>query len=154
MLTEKLSHKKYVHGLCVEMLEARISSCRIAIGNAQRASNEEEKSSAGDKFETSRAMNHLEIEMFGKQLQSNLTELAALQSINLETLHAAITPGSYIVCQSFDVFIAAGLGKTKINDRTLYLISQEAPLYNLLRNKIPGDMFNLNNTEVEIFEIF
>lgn len=154
MLTDRQRHKKDVHGICVKMLEARISVCRNAIDNAQQASNNEEKSSAGDKFETSRAMNHLEKEMYGKQLQSNLAEFAALQSRDPETLHTSVKAGAFIACKNFDIYIAAGLGKTKINDRIVYLISPEAPLNLLLKAKKEGDRFIFNQTQEEIIEIY
>jgi hypothetical protein len=153
-LTEKLSHKRSVHNLCLEMLEARIAICQLAIDNAQQASNEEEKSSAGDKFETSRAMNHLEKEMYGKQLQSNLQERAALQAISLDSVHDIIKPGSFVVCKDFDFYIAAGLGRSSLEGRTIYLLSPEAPLAGLLHNKTKGDVFIFNKQEEKIKDVY
>lgn len=151
---EKIAHKKNIYRLCMAMLEDRINVCKHAIANAQEASNEEGKSSAGDKFETSRAMNHLEKEMYGKQLMSNLREQAALQSIDPLTLHDAVSTGSLIVCNHFDIYIAAGLGKTMVNNRQLYLLSPEAPLASLLRNKKQGDVFIFNKVEERIAELY
>ena len=45
------------------MIKQRIAAATLAIENAQSAANAEEKSSAGDKYETSRAMSHLEKDM-------------------------------------------------------------------------------------------
>ena len=136
------------------MLDDRIRVCKLAIDNAQQASNEEEKSSAGDKFETSRAMNHLEREMYSKQLQSNFEERSALQSIELDGVHEKVKTGSFVVCMKFDIFIAAGLGKTQVDDRTVYLLSPEAPLATSLKNKMQGERFLFNNQEESIVAVY
>lgn len=154
MSKEKLTHKKQLHALCIQMLDARIAMCRLAIDNAQQASNDEEKSSAGDKFETSRAMNHLEKEMYGKQLQSNLQERAALQAIGLETMQDTVKPGSFIACKDFDFYIAAGLGKTSFEGRTIYLLSPDAPLAAVLKNKKKGDIILFNKLEEMIMDVY
>jgi len=149
-----LIHKKKVHELCLKMVKDRIDICQLAMDNAQQASNDEEKNSAGDKFETSRAMNHLQKEMYGKQLQSNLMEQAALQAISLNTPHDVVQSGSYISCKDFDFYIAGGLGKTELNGRLIYLLSPDAPLAALLRSKKKGDTFLFNKHEVRIADIY
>lgn len=136
------------------MLTDRIEVCKLAIDRAQQASNDEEKSSAGDKFETSRAMNHLEKEMYGKQLQNNLIEQTALQTISFDTSHDSVKPGSFVVCKHFDIYIAAGLGKTEVNDRVLYLLSPDAPLTTILKNKKQGDRFLFNKREETIEDVY
>lgn len=153
-LSQKLANKKHVYNTCLSMLNARIDVCKQAISSAQQASNEEEKSSAGDKFETSRAMNHLDKEMYGKQLQANVNELAALQSIRLDSIHETVKPGSYVVCKEFDVFIAAGLGKIIHDGRSLYLLSPAAPLSVIMKNKRAGDNFVFNKLAVTIIEVY
>ena len=153
-MSDKLAHKIDVYNICVKLLIDRIDVCKLTIAAAQQASNEEEKSSAGDKFETSRAMNHLEKEMYSKQLQLNLNELAALESIKADIIYDAVRPGAYMVCKDFDVFIAAGLGKFMHNDRPVYLLSPEAPLAATLRNKRAGDGFIFNKQEEKILEVY
>jgi hypothetical protein len=153
-LSDKLTNKKDVYNICLKILSERIEVCKTAIASAQQASNEEEKSSAGDKFETSRAMNHLEKEMYSKQLQANLHELAALQLVQTDNVYETVRPGAYIVCKEFDVFIAAGLGKIKQNDRLVYLLSPEAPLASTIKNKKAGDGFLLNKLEEKILDVY
>lgn len=153
-IEEKLVHKKYVQSICIKMLDERIDVCKLAIAAAQQASNDEEKSSAGDKFETSRAMNHLEKEMYSKQLQANLNEQAALKSVALETIYDVVKTGAFISCEQFDFYIAAGLGKTEVNNRILYLLSPHAPLSALLMNKKAGDSFQFNNRQQNIKDVY
>lgn len=48
-------------------IEERITITKLAIANAQEAANSQDKSSAGDKYETGRAMGHLEKDMYARQ---------------------------------------------------------------------------------------
>jgi sortase (surface protein transpeptidase) len=54
--------KTRLHSLCVSYVGQRIETAQRAIAIAQASANEETKSSAGDKYETGRAMAQLEIE--------------------------------------------------------------------------------------------
>ena len=51
---------------CKELIEARLKNAEDAMNRAQESANDNEKSSAGDKFETGRAMGHLEKEMYAR----------------------------------------------------------------------------------------
>jgi hypothetical protein len=59
---------------CVEFIDKRIAGAREAIQIAQDSANEETKSSAGDKYETGRAMAQLEIEKNTTQLEEALKQ--------------------------------------------------------------------------------
>ena len=55
-LNEKRLSKEKIFQAVKKILEERITICQQKIDNAQQAANEEEKSSAGDKYETTMAM--------------------------------------------------------------------------------------------------
>ena len=54
--------RKILYELCCTYADSRIRVAQEAIQQAQQAANMEEKSTAGDKYETGRAMAHLEKE--------------------------------------------------------------------------------------------
>ena len=56
--------KDELYKKCVQIIENQILLAQQGIENAQQAANEETKSSAGDKYETTRAMMQIEIENF------------------------------------------------------------------------------------------
>ncbi len=153
-IEEKLRYKKELHQFCIEIIQQRINASLQAMQNAQDAANSEEKSSAGDKYETGRAMSHLEKDMHGRQLAANKNELAALLSVDSTTLHASVTTGSIVCCDGFIFFIAAGLGKIAFKNETVYLLSPNAPVAKSLLNKVAGNAFNFNNNAVIINEVF
>ncbi len=129
---------------CIELIEMRITANTQSIANAQAAANVEEKSSAGDKYETSRAMSHLEKDMHARQLAANRMELAALSGLDGVSLYIEGAKGSLVTCADCSFFIAAGLGKINFEGRDVYLISPDAPLAALLFKKRAGDgiLFN------------
>ena len=70
-----------------DFIQQQITLARTMIGNAREAANSEEKSSAGDKYETSRAMSHLEKDMHSRQLAEIIRELATLHAINVNNIY-------------------------------------------------------------------
>ena len=124
------------------------------IGNAREAANSEEKSSAGDKYETARSMGQLEQEMYGQQLAKYVNELALLHAIDFDKTYTQVANGAIIQCAGCSFFIAVGLGKQLIDGETIYFLSPQAPLTKELQHKKPGDQFMFGGQRMEILEIF
>jgi hypothetical protein len=152
--SEKRSFKKRLHQHAVELIRQRITDVKRSMDNAQASANQEEKSSAGDKYETSRAMSQLEKDMHAKQLAANNNELAALLSIDCNTLSHSVETGTVVVCKDFSFFIAAGLGKIYIDGKAVYFLSPAAPVAKLLFNKVAGDGFIFNKEKTTMIDIF
>ena len=108
-IKQKLLYKKNLHQHCITIIQQRIDATIQSMQNAQAAANNEEKSSAGDKYETSRAMSHLEKDMHARQLAANQQELAALLAVDCTKLYTAVATGSIVFCNGLSFFIAAGL---------------------------------------------
>jgi len=65
------SVKKQLYSLCLAYIDERIQVANQAIQFAQDSANDETKSTAGDKYETGRAMAQLEIEKINAQLNES-----------------------------------------------------------------------------------
>ncbi len=81
--TDVLEVKRQLLQLCVQMQQDRVDHARKAMEEAQQAANQEERSTAGDKYDTSRAMSHNVRDMNARQLQEALKELALLGQVFL-----------------------------------------------------------------------
>jgi len=145
--------KKRLLQHCLAIIRARADAARSAMDNAQSSANSEEKSSAGDKYETSRAMSHIEKDMHAKQLLANQNELAALLNIHLEKKYASVGNGCLVVCDDLIIFIAAGLGKMIFEAKQVFAISPVAPLAKMLSGKKEGDGFVVNGKDMLILLI-
>jgi hypothetical protein len=153
-LHQKIAFKNKLKQVCQAIIEERIEAAKMAMGNAQQAANEEEKSSAGDKYETSRAMGHLENEMHARHLAENIKELVGLHSINTDVIYAGAAPGAFVKCADVSFFMAAGLGKQVIDGKTILLLSPQAPLSKLLQYKKAGDSFLFNGVNKNIIDVY
>jgi hypothetical protein len=151
---EKLSLKQALFKKATALIEQRISTTEAAMQNAQASANEEEKSSAGDKYETSRAMSHLEKDMYAKQGEENKKELSFLATIDCNKLYDSASAGSLVNCDDCSFFIAAGLGKIDVEGITVYFLSAHAPLAKLLFKKKAGDMIEFNKKKIVIRSVY
>ena len=138
---------------CISVIQDRIAGLITGMATAQAAANEETKSSAGDKYETARAMNQLEKDMLARQLAENKKELAAMMEVDIAGDHDMIRAGSLIRCSDMDFFILGGLGKMAVGDVTVFVISPNAPLAQSLIGKKTGDSFLFNRQTMEIRDI-
>jgi hypothetical protein len=154
MHEEKIAFKQQLKQFARAIIEERIATSEKAMGNAQEAANNEEKSSAGDKYETARAMGHLEKDMHARQLAEHLKDLNRLIGIDVNTIHTGAMAGTLIECDTISFFIAAGLGKQDVAGRELIFLSPGAPLVKLLQGKKVGDHFDFNGRQMEITGIY
>lgn len=135
-----------------QVIQDRIKNAEKAIARAKEATHNEDKSSAGDKYETARAMSQLESEMNAKQLQQAIQELNNLERINLDPKSAAIA-GALIVCQDANYFLSIGLGKIERDGESCFLISPNSPIGRAFAGKKPGEHIEWNNQTLTISEI-
>jgi len=151
---EKIAFKNRLKQTGLGIIEQRIQAAKIIIANAQEAANNEEKSSAGDKYETARAMSQLEKEMHSKQLAQQLKELALLNQVKTDAIYEVVTPGACLDCGEIVFFLAAGLGKQTIDGRMVLFLSPQAPLAKQLQHKKARDQFVFNGREIIIETIY
>ena len=125
-----------------------------AMQQAQDAANAEEKSSAGDKYETGRAMNHIQKDLHARQLAENRKELEALLAIDCSQVRTTAGAGAIVIAGDVRFFIAAGLGAISFEDEKILAISPNAPLARLLYNKKVMDTILFKQQERQITEVF
>src|SRR6478609_11532726 len=80
--TMNLSLRQKLFNACVEYVNLRIDTSKQAMADAQESANAEEKSSAGDKYETGRAMMQIERDKAAQQLHEAIKRQQGLDQIN------------------------------------------------------------------------
>jgi len=151
---EMIAYKTSLKKAAEPLITARIAMTQSAINNAQEAANSEDKSSAGDKYETGRAMGHLEKDMYSRQQAENRKELEQLKKVNTDVICTTAQTGAFVKCSGYSFFIAIGLGKQLVENQPVFFLSPQAPLAKLLLHKRAGDTFLFNKTETEILEVY
>jgi transcription elongation GreA/GreB family factor len=109
-----------------------------------RASNNDTKSSMGDKYETSREMLQQEINNLQIQLNEHLKSQKILKNINPNP-HKVVTLGSLVETEKGMFFIAISLGELSFNQEKIFVISAESPLAKAMNGKKTGESFVVNN---------
>ncbi len=125
-----------------------------AMNDAQRSANEEDKSSAGDKYETGRAMMQIERDKAASQLEEALKLKRILDQIRPEVQHERILTGSVVITLLHNIFIAIGAGKIKVEGEDFLVVGSQSPLGKALMGKKPGDEFLFNNQSNAIVKIY
>jgi transcription elongation GreA/GreB family factor len=151
---QKISYKKRLLQHCLEIIEQRIQQLHVNMEGAQASANEEAKSSAGDKYETARAMSHIQKDMYAVQLNANQAELQQVITVDCSKLYSSVSVGSMVECTGATFFIAAGLGKIRWEDKDVYLVSAAAPVASLLMGKKQGESVVFNKKDLMIHEIY
>lgn len=109
-----------------------------------RASNNDTKSSMGDKYETSREMLQQEINNLQIQLNEHLKSQQILKNINPNP-HKGVSLGSWVETNKGKFFIAISLGELSFNQEKIFVISAESPLAKAMNGKKTGESFVVNN---------
>jgi hypothetical protein len=143
-----------LYNQCLEWLDHKIQIATKAMKDAQDSANSEEKSSAGDKFETGRAMSHNERDMYAKQLAECNKQKQLLLNTDLSGTTDRILPGSLVITDVAQYFILISAGNIKVEEKNYFVVSPETPIAQLILNKKAGDGFMFNGKEIKIKNIY
>jgi len=137
-MTGTLSIKQQLFAHCEQYIHQKITNAQKAIAEAQQAANEETKSSAGDKYETGRAMMQLEKEKHATQLNEGLKLQKVLAQITPNSTHQEVGLGSLVVTSQANYYIAISAGKVTIDQQNYFIISLASPIGQALKDLSKG----------------
>lgn len=149
-----MSIKTELIDFCQHYIEDRITSATEAIAEARKSSASETKSSAGDKYETSREMLQGVIEQHTHQLDEarKLRENFSMILKNTPVLKKA-GAGSVIETNAGNFFLSIPAGLAEIQGHKYAMISLYSPIGKLLLEKGKGDKLSFNGKEYTITQI-
>jgi transcription elongation GreA/GreB family factor len=124
-----------------EMVQIRIQNAKKAMDAAQESANSEGKSSAGDKYETSRAMGQIDRDMYAKQLVNAQNERDLLLMIDVAKPSLSVGFGSLIETSAGAFFISISVGKVDIEGKAIMAVSQKSPIGLAMNGKKLGETF-------------
>lgn len=146
--------KRDVHSACIKAIQNKIKSLNSNISDAQKAAAEDTKSSAGDKYETSREMIKQEINKASQQLAIYEKMAEVLMRMKPEEKPSKILLGSLIHTNEGWYYFSISLGQVVVNDTKIYVLSMASPLGSEMFNKIKGAMVEFRGRKIEILEIY
>lgn len=137
--------KSALHQTCENLLLEKIRDVKKQISELNLSFENDGKSSAGDKHETSRAMAQLETEKLHHQLHQFEIQLSTLRKLNPEKINETIQPGSLVETNNGLFYIAVPIGKILISENEIMVISALSPMGKLLTGKKNGSCIQFNN---------
>lgn len=134
-MSDRTNIKNALYNHCIQYVEERIARIQNEIDMHQSAANEETKSSAGDKYETGRAMAQLEIERNLVQLNEAEKLRSILHGIVREVTADHVVPGSLVTTSNGVFYIAISIGDVTVEQQSYFVVSPDSPIGKLLLGK-------------------
>jgi transcription elongation GreA/GreB family factor len=138
------THKQKLHTLCLEHIARRIHEVRQALALLQLSANEETKSSAGDKYETGRAMAQHEMEKLGTQLTENMKLRQIVEKIDPTRVAEVVQLGGAVKTSQGNFYVAVSAGVLGTGADAFIAISPASPIGAKLMGCKAGDVFEFN----------
>jgi hypothetical protein len=148
-----MTEKETLYAHCLQYVEQRIARIQEEITRVQASANEETKSSAGDKYETGRAMAQSEIERNTFQRMEAERLHATLTNLNQSTPFALAAPGALVTTSKGVFYIAISLGSVTLQNKPYFIVSAESPIGKLLIGKKAGESITWNGNLHEIKKV-
>ena len=145
--------KKNILEELIQRLSIKLININFLISSAVDSRNDDTKSSAGDKHETSRAKVQTDIDNYTKQKLNLITQLNLLKSIDLVKTSRKVDHGSMVYTDKGIFFIAIGLGKLTVNEENIFAISLASPIGMVMKYKLEYHTFNFRNIQYKITKI-
>ncbi|MDC8104884.1 hypothetical protein ACNFU2_08635 [Chryseobacterium sp. PTM-20240506] len=135
-----------------EKLSERAQKFELLIAET-RASNNDTKSSMGDKYETGREMLQQEINHLQRQLNEVLNQQALIQKIVTEPSFK-VQNGALIKTNKGLFYVSVSIGEITFENQKIMTVSAESPLVKAMFGKKIAEKFEINNVHQTIENIW
>ena len=149
---DKLS-KPALHAACAAFVAQRIAAATAAMQAAQESANSETKSSAGDKYETGRAVAQEERNRNAAQLHQARQLQAELARISPAAPCDTVRPGALVETSLGWFYVAIGAGRLAAGGLEVTAVSAAAPVAVALRGKRAGEEAAFNGRTVRVLAV-
>jgi len=134
-----MTRKEELYKACLRQINERINNIQERLTDIEEARNKAVKSTAGDKFETDRAMMQMKEEELNVQMIQAVNVKQNLQKINSMSPSDHIQLGSLVETSNGSYYLSIGIGKVILEGEMYYCISTQSPIGQLLLNRKKGD---------------
>jgi hypothetical protein len=149
-----MNFKTNIHQQFVALTNAKIATLQSTLDDLTIASQNESKSTAGDKHETALAMLQIEQVQVQNQLDDFLAQKNVLDRLDITLVNDTIIPGSLIKTNKGYFYLSVAAGKIIIDDVKIFAMSTNSPLGSKMLGAKVGDNIAQNEFVyvVESFE--
>jgi transcription elongation GreA/GreB family factor len=154
MIPGDKNFKQALYEACQEAVEERIRHAEEALAQARDASRDETKSSAGDKYETTREMMQQDIDRNSMQLFEAKKLAFQLEQCRDAEIRETVVPGSLVKTSRAWMYLAVSIGKVRIWQLSVFVISPASPVGQAISGKRVGDTFSINGVQQTIEAVY
>jgi hypothetical protein len=135
------------------LLQDKIDIYQDLILSLTEDAQNDAKSSAGDKHETTLSKLHIEQEKIANKLKEAIEQQAILSKLDITQVSNNVVLGSLVITNHLTVFICTALPKITVDNQTAFAISPQSPLGMQLMHKTVKAEFLVNKVNYKILEI-
>ena len=142
--------------ICDELIfiqKQKIKSLELLINSTKESRDTANKSSAGDKHQTSRAKIQTEIDNYSRQLDLSLNNLHLIEQIDNSKKYNLVTQGSIVTTDNGVFFISIGIGKLEIRSNNYFIISLLSPIGSVMKGLSKNETFTFRGIKYSIKNI-
>ena len=139
--------------LHLQLLQDKIDAFKDMIAELASDAQNDAKSSAGDKHETSLSMMHLEQEKINNKLADFLNLRERLLKLDIISGSDKIRKGTLVLVNDLWLFISEALPKVEMQGYTVFSVSVQSPLGSALMGKQEGDEVEVQAKKYHIYKI-
>lgn len=135
-------------------VEERMVKINVAIKDLEDALKLETKCSMGDKYETGRAMLHLEFEKLSVQHEQYQKLQKTVRMIDLKVPIEKAGFGAVVETRQANYFIAIPAGEIVLDGKKYYAVGAGAPIARALEGKKEKEKVSFNGKSLTITRIY
>lgn len=145
--------KQQLIAACLEYVEERVRKIEVAIKDLETALKLETKCSMGDKYETGRAMLHLEFEKLSIQHEQYRKLRKTVRMIQPRKVDQKVGFGGLVETDKANYFIAIPAGEIKLGKESFYAVGAGSPIALVLFGKEEGETVQFNGQDMYIKKV-
>jgi hypothetical protein len=150
---KNMNDKTTVIAACIAQVSDKLKALGVEIHSLQESNADNDKSTAGDKYDTERSMVHQEMDKLIKQTEIEGYILNQLEQMNPDKHFSSAASGGLISTNKGNYLLGAACGKVMLDKTLVFGVSMASPLAKAMLGKTKGDVFSLNGNDFEIKEI-
>ena len=135
------------------LLQDKIDIYQDLIHSLTEDAQNDAKSSAGDKHETTLSKLHIEQEKIANKLKEALEQQFILSKLDVTQISNNVVLGSLVKTNHLTVLVCIALPKITVDNQTIFAISPQSPLgIQMMHKKVQAE-FLVNQVNYKILEI-
>lgn len=121
-------NKSEIYAACIAKQQTKIAELQNAIDKVQESIVGEDNSTAGNKFETARAMGQEEMDRLNQTMNVAVRDMNILNQIDAEKPCDSVQLGAYIVTDKKVMYMATGIGRLEVGSENIFVVSPSSPI--------------------------